>query len=74
MTAPGERIRGRVVSFDAEVGLGEVQAEGATHERIPFHCTRLADGSRTIESGAAVTFSLITARWGRWEAADIARL
>ncbi len=36
-----------------------------------FHCTAIADGSRTIEIGARVRFAVVPGRLGRWEAADL---
>ncbi len=59
---------GIVVVFDAHVGLGEVETADAT--RHPFHCIAIADGSRTIEVGARVSFDLL-AKLGRWEASSI---
>jgi cold shock CspA family protein len=61
-------VRGTVAEFDEARGLGRVEAEGATY---PFHCTAIADGSRTIEVGAAVTFEVVAGRMGRWEATAI---
>jgi cold shock CspA family protein len=63
------RVRGTVAEFDEARGLGSVEAEGATY---PFHCTAIADGSRTIEVGSAVTFEVVAGRMGRWEASAIA--
>jgi len=58
--------RGTVAAFDEARGLGEITGDdGATY---PFHCTGIADGSRTIEEGAAVRFDVIAGRLGRWEA------
>jgi cold shock CspA family protein len=46
--------RGQVAEFDDHVGAGTVvDAAGA---RWTFHCTSIADGSRTIAAGTAVTF------------------
>ena len=61
---------GTVVSFDAAVGLGEVQSVDG--QRFTFHCIEIADGSRAIEVGTAVTFGLL-AKLGRHEAARITR-
>lgn len=47
---------GVVVEFDEHVGLGIV--ESAAGVRYPFHCTQIADGSRTIESQTRVTFDV----------------
>ena len=57
---------GTVTAFDDERGLGEVtDDEGSAW---PFHCTAIADGSRTILVGTAVTFDVVPGRLGRWEA------
>jgi len=58
--------RGTVSRFDEPRGLGEVTAEDGT--AYPFHCTAVADGSRTIAEGTAVTFEVAAGRMGRWEA------
>lgn len=59
---------GTVTAFDREVGLGEVTDEHATI--WPFHCIAIADGTRTIDLGAQVTFDVLP-KLGRWEATDI---
>ena len=66
--ARGRGLAGRVVSFDAAVGLGEI--ESSTGERHLFHCIEIADGSRTIAVGTTVSFDLL-AKFGRYEAASI---
>jgi cold shock CspA family protein len=66
----GERmIPGTVEAFDDDRGWGTVRA-GAGGEHF-FHCTAIADGSRTIEVGTPVRFVVIPGRLGRWEAAAI---
>ncbi|HVC26072.1 MAG TPA: hypothetical protein VND23_09965 [Acidimicrobiales bacterium] len=60
---------GTVVQFDDERGLGEVVA--ADRRRHPFHCTAIADGSRHVDVGAAVRFSLAPGHAGRLEARDV---
>ncbi|MGH9035153.1 MAG: cold-shock protein [Acidimicrobiia bacterium] len=60
---------GVVVSFDPARGLGEVEV--ADGRRYPFHCTRIADGSRTIPVGAKVEFVVVPGLPGRWEASGI---
>ena len=67
--AAGTRLDGTVVAFDAERGVGEVEA--ADGRRYPFHCTRIADGTRTIPLGAKVDFVVVPGLPGRWEASDI---
>ena len=47
---------GAVIEFDADAGLGVV--EDIAGRRYPFHCTAIADGTRSIEVGAAVRFSI----------------
>jgi hypothetical protein len=61
---------GTVVAFDAAVGLGEVaRGDGV---RFPFHLIEIADGTRTIDVGVAVTFQLLC-KLGRYEAAAVTR-
>ena len=68
--ARGTGRRGAVSSFDEASGLGTITStEGVEH---PFHCIEIADGSRTIDVGAEVSFDLL-AKFGRWEAANIRR-
>jgi cold shock CspA family protein len=63
--AAGPR-HGRVTSFDARRGLGVVTDDrGASYD---FHATAVADGSRRIDEGAAVTFSVVPGHRGRYEA------
>jgi cold shock CspA family protein len=64
-------MTGTVVAFDERRGLGEIEGEGG--ERYAFHCTAIADGSRTIGVNAAVEFTVVPGLLGRWEAADIRR-
>ncbi len=60
---------GTVTSFDDPRGLGEITADDGTVHA--FHCTAIADGTRTIEVGTAVHFAVVAGRLGRWEAAAI---
>lgn len=62
---------GRVTAFDDPRGLGEVvdRDSGAV---VAFHCVDLADGTRTIEVGAEVTFET-RRKLGRLEAVRITR-
>ena len=63
-------MRGTVVAFDEARGLGELESvDGA---RYPFHCTRIADGSRTVAVGVTVEFRVVAGPGGRWEASDLA--
>ena len=65
-TAPAA---GTVVAFDAHRGLGELEDEHG--RRYPFHCTRIADGSRDIPVGAKVDFTVAPGLPGSWEAVGI---
>ena len=58
-------MQGVVTEFDDPRGLGTVEAGGV---RYPFHCTAIADGSRTIAVGTEVTFVVAPGLMGRWEA------
>ena len=60
---------GRVANFDEHVGRGEVEARGGLH--FPFHCTAIADGSRTIATDTAVKFRLVPGPLGALEAISI---
>ena len=60
---------GTVADFDASTGWGMVSTEGGGE--YPFHCTAIADGTRAIEAGTAVTFQLTPGHRGQWEAAGI---
>jgi cold shock CspA family protein len=62
---------GKVVEFDAHVGLGTVEADDGA--RYPFHCTQIADGTRTVPVGAAVTFEVVAGPLGRYEATALTR-
>ena len=60
---------GRVAEFDDHRGRGEIEARGGL--RFPFHCTAIADGSRTIEPDAPVRFRLVIGPLGALEATAI---
>jgi len=69
VAAPFQPATGVVASFDDHRGDGSVTADDGT--TLPFHCTQIADGSRTIAAGTPVRFVVRAGRLGRWEAADI---
>ena len=60
---------GTVIAFDDHAGLGRVRDEQG--DEWPFHCTRIADGSRTIAVGALVTFTVLAGPTRAWEASDV---
>ena len=63
------RADGVVVAFDDERGLGEVEAGDG--QRYSFHCTAIADGTRSIPTGVEVEFDVVTGPLGRYEATDL---
>ena len=66
-----ETLHGKVTEFNETRGRGVVTAhDGRAFE---FHSTRIADGSRRIPVGVAVTFVTVPAIRGRYEAAEITR-
>ena len=60
---------GEVVEFDGDRGYGTVEVHGG--DRYFFHCTAVADGSRTIDVGTGVRFEVVPGARGRWEGADL---
>lgn len=60
---------GTVTHFDDHRGLGTVTASDGTE--YPFHCTAIADGTRTVPTGTEVRFEVTAGRAGRWEASGI---
>jgi CspA family cold shock protein len=62
-------VRGAVVAFDADKGYGTVRADDGRD--LFFHCTAIADGTRTIDVGASVEFDVVAGRLGQWEAAAV---
>ena len=62
-------LTGVVVSFDDAAGLGVVRGEDGSE--LPFHCTAIADGTRSIQEQARVHYSVVPGRAGRFEANDL---
>ena len=62
-------MTGKVSEFDEAKGYGTVRADDG--REFFFHCTQIADGTRTIQVGLAVAFDVVAGRVGRWEATDI---
>jgi len=62
---------GTVTTFDEARGVGEIAADDGT--TYPFHCTQIADGTRTIDAGAAVSFEVTPGHLGHWEATAITK-
>jgi cold shock CspA family protein len=63
---------GRVTAFDARRGWGTVtDSEGMEFE---FHATAIGDGSRLIEPGTEVSFTVTAGHRGRYEARGVSAL
>ena len=60
---------GSIRAFDDHRGLGEITVDDGTI--LPFHCTQIADGTRTIAEGTPVRFDVVAGRLGRWEASSV---
>jgi len=61
-----------VVEWDEEVGVGAIAGDDGSS--YVFHCTQIADGTRTIENGASVRFDVVAGHLGRWEATGVEKL
>jgi len=61
---------GTVADFDDAKGFGTVREDGTGEEHF-FHCTAIADGTRTIDVGVLVAFDVVPGRNGQWEARAI---
>ena len=64
-------VTGRVVEFDEYRGLGTVVADDG--QRLVFHCTAIADGTRTIPVDIPVEFDVVAGPLGRYEAGSVRR-
>jgi cold shock CspA family protein len=60
---------GVVATFDDFKGYGTVRA--ADGRELFFHCTQLADGTRTIVVDTPVTFEVRPGHRGQWEAYNV---
>jgi cold shock CspA family protein len=60
---------GVVASYDDRAGYGEILDDDG--RRWWFHCTAVADGSRTIIEQSTVCFQLAAGHLGRYEAVDL---
>ena len=57
---------GTVTDFDDHRGIGTVTTEAG--QALLFHCTAVADGTRTIAEGTPVVVEVAPGLPGRWEA------
>jgi CspA family cold shock protein len=60
---------GRVTTFDERAGVGTVVSDDG--QELFFHCTAIADGTRSIAVGTPVSYEVVAGRRGRWEAVSI---
>ena len=60
---------GTVAEWDEQVGIGTIAGDDGSS--YFFHCTQIADGTRTIEAGVSVRFEVVAGHLGRWEAARV---
>jgi cold shock CspA family protein len=64
-------LLGVVTAFDDDAGLGTVRSEDG--RSWPFHCTRISDGSRQIDVGQPVVFTIGPGAPGQWEAESVVK-
>ena len=62
-------LEGSVERFDDPRGLGMIRSDDG--RGFPFHCTSIANGTRTIGEGRRVSFEVVDGRLGEWEAVAI---
>ena len=63
---------GVVATFDGFKGYGTVRTDD--DRTLFFHCTAIADGTRTIAVATPVTFAVVPGHRGRWEASVLVAL
>jgi len=69
MPAPFHAGHGTVAAFDDHEGQGTVRDDAGAE--WPFHCTAIADGTRTIAPDTPVKFRLVPGPLGALEAIAI---
>ena len=71
----GSEYLGEIAGFDEASGLGTITLKGANGDGDPvtlgFHCTQIADGSRTIAKATRVRFRVMPVNLGIFEASTI---
>jgi len=60
---------GTVEAYDPARGWGTIVGDDG--ERLGFHCTQIADGSRTVPVSAKVRYRRIPTHLGTYEAASV---
>jgi cold shock CspA family protein len=61
-----------VTAFDDAAGLGTARLEDG--RELVFHCTELADGTRTVTAGTSVSLLVAPGHRGTLEATGLLRL
>jgi cold shock CspA family protein len=64
-------MTGLVLEFDDDKGIGTVRGDDG--RELFFHCTQIADGTRTIDTGARVTFEVVPGHRGQYQAVAVAK-
>jgi len=62
-------MHGTVAAFDEHKGWGSVRTDEG--RELFFHCTQIADGTRSVAVGAEVDFEMGPGPGGRWEAYEV---
>jgi len=62
-------MHGTVAAFDEHKGWGSVRTDEG--RELFFHCTQIADGTRSVAVGAEVDFEMGPGHGGRWEAYEV---
>lgn len=62
-------MNGVVATFEHERGYGTIRADDG--RELFFHCTAIADGTRSIAPATPVVFAIAAGHLGRWEAVAI---
>lgn len=71
MTHGADRFRAGVVdTFDDHAGWGTIRDDDGAEWF--FHCTKIADGTRTITIGTRVNYEIAPIGLGTWEATRVA--
>ena len=64
-------MTGVVLEFDDDKGIGTVRGDDG--RELFFHCTQIADGTRTIPVGVPVTFEVRPWHRGQYQAIALAQ-
>ncbi|MBS1848880.1 MAG: cold shock domain-containing protein [Actinobacteria bacterium] len=65
-------VSATVVAFDDAAGWGTLRTDDGVD--VFFHCTHIADGTRTICLGAVVEADVAPIGLGTWEATEVRQI